>query len=200
MFGAPADDPDHARNAVAAALQCRDKLEELNQSHPAFRDRGLAHRIGLNSGEAVVGNIGSRRRFNYTVMSDTVNLASRLEGANKYFGTTIMASEMTMSQSRGAYTWRELDTVRVQGRDEPIRVYEPLAAMNRETQEQGRRAAIYARGLACWRARDFAQAADVFESAAVDDPPCRYFAKRARALAANPPPADWTPVNTLEGK
>ena len=200
MFGAPADDPDHARNAVAAALQCRDRLEELNNSHPAFRGRGLAHRIGLNSGEAVVGNIGSRRRFNYTVMGDTVNLASRLEGANKYFGTTIMASEMTVNQSRGAYTWRELDLVRVQGRDEPIRVYEPLADMNQETQEQGLRAAIYARGLACWRARDFAKAAELFESAAGDDPPCRYFAKRARTLAAHPPPADWTPVNTLEGK
>jgi len=204
MFGAPADDPDHARNAVAAALQCRDRLEELNENHPAFRGRGrgrgLAHRIGLNSGEAVVGNIGSRRRFNYTVMSDTVNLASRLEGANKYFGTTIMASEMTMNQSRSAYTWRELDLVRVQGRDEPIRVYEPLADMNKETQEQGARAAIYAKGLACWRARDFAKAAELFDSAAGDDPPCRYFAKRARMLAANPPPADWTPVNTLEGK
>ena len=100
MFGAPADDPAHARNAVAAALQCRDKLAELNASHPAFAGRGLSHRIGLNSGEAVVGNIGSRRRFNYTVMSDTVNVASRLEGANKYYGTAIMASEMTMAQSR----------------------------------------------------------------------------------------------------
>lgn len=200
MFGAPADDPDHARHAVAAALQCRDRLEELNDSHPAFRGRGLAHRIGLNSGEAVVGNIGSRRRFNYTVMSDTVNLASRLEGANKYYGTVIMASEATVNQSRSAYTWRELDLIKVQGRDEPIRVYEPLAGKNRETQEQGMRAAAYASGLACWRARDFAKAAELFESAAGDDPPCRYFAKRARALAANPPPADWTPVNTLEGK
>ncbi|MET4260504.1 adenylate cyclase [Bradyrhizobium sp. S3.12.5] len=200
MFGAPADDPDHARNAVAAALQCRDRLEELNESHPAFRGRGLAHRIGLNSGEAVVGNIGSRRRFNYTVMSDTVNLASRLEGANKYFGTVIMASEMTVNQSRSAYTWRELDMVRVQGRDEPIRVYEPLAEKNHETQEQGIRTATYASGLACWRARDFAKAAELFESAAGDDPPCRYFAKRARTLAAHPPPANWTAVNTLEGK
>lgn len=200
MFGAPADDPDHARNAVAAALQCRDRLEELNHRHPAFQGRGLAHRIGLNSGEAVVGNIGSHRRFNYTVMSDTVNLASRLEGANKYFGTTIMATEMTVAESRGAYTWRELDMVRVQGRDEPIRVYEPLADKNQETQEQGIRAATYARGLACWRAREFAQAADLFEGAAGDDPPSRYFGRRARALADNPPPADWTPVNTLEGK
>ncbi len=200
MFGAPADDPDHARHAVAAALQCRDRLEELNETHPAFRGRGLAHRIGLNSGEAVVGNIGSRRRFNYTVMSDTVNLASRLEGANKYFGTVIMASEATVNQSRDAYTWRELDTVRVQGRDEPIRVYEPLAEKNKETQEQGIRATTYAKGLASWRARDFAKAAELFESAAGDDAPCRYFAKRARALATNPPAADWTPVNTLEGK
>lgn len=200
MFGAPADDPDHATRAVAAALQCRDRLEELNASHPAFRGRGLAHRIGLNSGEAVVGNIGSHRRFNYTVMSDTVNLASRLEGANKYFRTVIMASEMTVNQSRGAYAWRELDLVRVQGRDEPIRVYEPLAHKNQETQEQGIRAATYARGLECWRVRDFAKAADLFESAASNDPPSRYFAERARALAANPPPADWSPVNTLEGK
>lgn len=200
MFGAPADDPDHARHAVAAALECRDRLEQLNASHPAFRGRGLAHRIGLNSGEAVVGNIGSRRRFNYTVMSDTVNLASRLEGANKYFGTVIMASEMTVSQSRNEYTWRELDLVRVQGRDEPITVYEPLAEKNKETQEKAIRAATYAKGLASWRARDFAKAAELFESAAGDDPPCRYFAKRARALATNPPPADWTPVNTLEGK
>lgn len=200
MFGAPADDPDHATNAVAAALQCRDRLEELNASHPGFRGRGLAHRIGLNSGEAVVGNIGSRRRFNYTVMSDTVNIASRLEGANKYFGTVIMASEMTVAQSRRAFTWRELDTVRVQGRDEPIKVYEPLAAMNKETQEQGLRAATYAKGLACWRARDFAKAAELFESAAGDDPPCGHFSRRARALATNPPPPGWTPVNTLEGK
>ncbi len=200
MFGAPADDPDHARHAVAAALECRDRLEELNENHPAFRGRGLAHRIGLNSGEAVVGNIGSRRRFNYTVMSDTVNLASRLEGANKYFGTTIMASEATVNQSRDAFTWRELDTVRVQGRDEPITVYEPLAEKSKETQEQDLRAATYAKGLACWRARDFAKAAELFETAAGHDQPSRYFAKRARTLAASPPPADWTPVNTLEGK
>ncbi|MDA9444546.1 adenylate cyclase [Bradyrhizobium sp. CCBAU 51745] len=200
MFGAPADDPDHARHAVAAALQCRDRLKELNDSHPAFQGRGLAHRIGLNSGKAVVGNIGSRRRFNYTVMSDTVNLASRLEGANKYYGTVILASEATVNQSRSAYTWRELDTVKVQGRDEPIRVYEPLAETNQETEEQDMRAATYARALACWRARDFAKAAELFESAGGDDPPSRYFAKRARALAADPPPADWTPVNTLEGK
>jgi adenylate cyclase len=199
VFGAPANDPDHARNAVSAALLCRERLEQLNCEHPAFRGRGLAQRIGLNTGEAVVGNIGSRRRFNYTVMSDTVNAASRLEGANKYFGTAIMASETTVAQVGDVFAWREIDMVRVQGRDRPIRIFEPLAEKGRETPKQALHAAIYASGLACWRARDFARAADLFESAP-DDPPCRHFALRARACALHPPPADWTPVNTLEGK
>ncbi len=87
VFGAPADDPDHAANAARAALDCCTRLAELNTTSPAFRDHPLAQRIGINSGEALVGNFGSRRRFNYSVMSDAVNLASRLEGANKFYGT-----------------------------------------------------------------------------------------------------------------
>ncbi|TWI01984.1 adenylate/guanylate cyclase domain-containing protein [Bradyrhizobium daqingense] len=200
MFGAPADDPAHARNAVRAALKCHERLAELNASHPAFAGHGLSHRIGLNSGEAVVGNIGSRRRFNYTVMSDTVNVASRLEGANKYYATAIMASETTMAQTGGTFAWRELDAIRVQGRGEAVRVFEPLAEQGAESDAQTKVAAAYAEGLACWRARNFATAAEAFEKVANIDPASSMFAKRARALATNPPPPEWTPVNTLEGK
>jgi adenylate cyclase len=200
MFGAPADDPTHARNAVAAALKCHEKLAALNASSAAFAGRGLSHRIGLNSGEAVVGNIGSMRRFNYTVMSDTVNVASRLEGANKYYGTAIMASETTMAQAGDTFAWRELDAIRVLGRGEAIKVFEPLAEKGAESAEQTKVAAAYAEGLARWRAREFAKAADAFEQTATIDPPSSLFAKRARALTASPPPPDWTPVNTLEGK
>ncbi|MCK1384478.1 adenylate/guanylate cyclase domain-containing protein [Bradyrhizobium sp. 21] len=200
MFGAPADDPVHARNAVHAALKCHDKLAELNAGSAAFAGRGLSHRIGLNSGEAVVGNIGSRRRFNYTVMSDTVNVASRLEGANKYYGTAIMASETTMAQTGDAFAWRELDAIRVIGRGEPIKVFEPLADKGAESVGQTKVAAAYAEGLAYWRARDFARAADAFGRTAEADPASALFAKRAKSLAANPPPPEWTPVNTLEGK
>jgi len=200
MFGAPADDPAHARNAVRAALKCHEKLAELNAAHPAFADHDISHRIGLNSGEAVVGNIGSRRRFNYTVMSDTVNVASRLEGANKYYGTAIMASESTKAQTGDTFAWRELDAIRVQGRGEAIRVFEPLAESGAESTEQTKAAAAYAEGLACWRAREFAKAANTFERLAESDPASAMFARRAKALAETPPPPDWTPVNTLEGK
>lgn len=200
MFGAPADDPEHARNAVRAALKCHERLAELNAGNAAFAGRGLSHRIGLNSGEAVVGNIGSRRRFNYTVMSDTVNVASRLEGANKYYGTAIMASETTMAQTGDTFAWRELDAIRVMGRGEAIKVFEPLAEKGAESAEQKKVVAAYAEGLARWRAREFAKAADTFDEIAKIDPASALFAKRAKALTANPPPPDWTPVNTLEGK
>ncbi|UQD74773.1 adenylate/guanylate cyclase domain-containing protein [Bradyrhizobium japonicum] len=200
MFGAPADDPAHARNAVHAALKCHEKLAELNASNPAFAGHGLSHRIGLNSGEAVVGNIGSRRRFNYTVMSDTVNVASRLEGANKYYGTAVMGSETTMAQTGDTFSWRELDAIRVLGRGEAIKVFEPLADKGAESAEQTKVATAYAEGLACWRAREFAKAAEAFDSVAKIDPASALFAKRAKALAANPPSPEWTPVNTLEGK
>ncbi len=119
VFGAPLDDEAHAVSAVRAALACHRRLDELNRTDALFGACKLDHRIGLNSGEALVGNIGSRRRFNYTVMGDTVNVASRLEGANKFFGTPIMASETTMALTGSAFAWRELDFVRVQGRARP---------------------------------------------------------------------------------
>ena len=100
VFGAPADDDDHAGNALRAALDCCTRLEELNRSAAAFGGSKVAQRIGINSGDALVGNFGSRRRFNYSVMSDAVNLASRLEGANKFYGTTVIASETTVALIR----------------------------------------------------------------------------------------------------
>lgn len=200
VFGAPADDADHARNAVRAALRCRDRLEELNREGAPFQGRRLAHRIGLNSGDALVGNIGSRRRFNYTAMSDAVNLASRLEGANKFFGASIMASEATVALTGTSFAWRELDAIRVQGRAQPARVFEPLAEAGRETPEQAARAAAYGEGLARFRARDFAGAAECFARIADADPPAARFLPRAQEFARRPPGPDWTPVTVLEGK
>jgi class 3 adenylate cyclase/CHASE2 domain-containing sensor protein len=200
VFGAPVNDPDHAANAVRAALECRERLEDLNKTAVAFRGHKLGHRIGLNTGEALVGNIGSRRRFNYTVMSDTVNLASRLEGANKYFDTSIMASEMTVIQTGDAFEWRELEAIRVKGRVQPVKIYEPLAEAGKTLAEQTQIAAVYADGLARWRARDFSGAAGCFAKIASDDPPSALFLDRAQQLVDHPPGPEWEAVCTLEGK
>ena len=200
VFGAPIDDPDHACNAVRAALRCRSRLDELNRTSAAFQGHTLGHRIGINSGEALVGNIGSPHRFNYTVMSDAVNLASRLEGGNKYFGTSIMVAESTVTQTGTAFIWRELDAIRVKGRVQPVKIFEPLAEAARETPAQPAHIAIYAEGLACWRARNFTGAVKCFESIAHCDPPSARFLKRARELALHPPGPDWEAVCTLEGK
>jgi adenylate cyclase len=200
VFGAPVDDPDHARNAVRASLRCRACLEELNRNNVAFQGHILAHRIGLNTGDALVGNIGSRRRFNYTVMSDAVNLASRLEGANKYFGTSIIASETTIALTGTTFAWRELDSIRVKGRSEPVKIYEPLAESGQQTSQQSASAAAYTEGLACWRARKFSEALQCFDRAAEADPPSALFRRRAKEFTDNPPPREWEAVNTLEGK
>jgi adenylate cyclase len=200
VVGAPVDDPAHAANAVRAALGCRRRLEELNRGTARLAGRTLAQRIGLNSGEALVGNIGSRRRFNYTVMGDTVNLASRLEGANKFYGTPIMAAEATMTAAGAGFVWRELDSIRVKGRAAPVRIYEPLAETGQESTEQAAQASAYAEGLARWHARDFAAARDAFARHAAVDPAAALFRTRAEAFAGDPPGPAWEPVATLTEK
>jgi adenylate cyclase len=200
VFGAPLDDADHARNAVQAALRCRTRLRELNWSGGGFIGYQLQQRVGLNSGEALVGNIGSHRRFNYTVMGDVVNLASRLEGANSFFGTSIVASEATVALTGSAFAWRELDKIRVMGRAGAVGVFEPLSESDEQSAEQLERAAAYAEGLVHWRAADFAAAAENFARFADCDPPSAKFLARALKFAENPPGPNWDPVNQLDEK
>jgi adenylate cyclase len=200
VFGAPADDPNHAANAARAALDCCARLDELNRSSPAFRECRLAQRIGINSGEALVGNFGSRRRFNYSVMSDAVNLASRLEGANKFYGTTIIASEATVALAGEDFIWRELDEVRVKGRTQALKIFELLARATEFSDAQQALIKNYAEGLARWRARAFELAAQSFGRSAETDRPASLFRERAHEMAANPPDKNWDPIRTLQEK
>jgi class 3 adenylate cyclase/CHASE2 domain-containing sensor protein len=198
VFGAPLEDPRHAERAVRAALRCDEALSALNDASREIGAPALAHRIGLNSGPAVVGNIGSKRRFNYTVMGDAVNLASRLEGANKFFGTSIMAAERTVALSGSQFTWRELGVIRVKGRMETVCVFEPLAAAGAETVELAARAERYREGLALWRAGDFVAASCAFARFADTDPPSRKLYERSEAMARAPRPQDWAAVFSLD--
>lgn len=200
VFGAPVEGVDDAARAVRAALACSAELTRLNQAAAASNSAILAHRVGLNSGPALVGNIGSRRRFNYTAMGDTVNLASRLEGANKYFGTTILVSESTMALAGASFAWREIDTIRVKGRNTPVRLFEPLGEAGQLDGEQLARAACYSDGLSLWRARDFAGAAESFARWAAVDLPSAQFMERARELWLDAPGEDWEPIRNLDEK
>jgi class 3 adenylate cyclase/CHASE2 domain-containing sensor protein len=200
VFGAPLDDPAHARRAVEAALACNAKLGEMN-TDPAnpFLGHRLKARIGLNSGRALVGNIGSKKRFNYTVMGDTVNLASRLEGANKYFGTDIMCAESVRELADAApgpvIAWRELDRVQVKGREKAVTVYEPLDAATKVD------AAAFAAALALYRAGDFAAAHAKLAAPPLDaDPAAASLARRVAALRQSPPGPGWTAVTALDAK
>ncbi len=200
VFGAPMDDPAHARRAVEAALACNAKLAAMN-ADPArpFLGHTLKARIGLNSGRALVGNIGSKRRFNYTVMGDTVNLASRLEGANKYFGTNVMCAESVRALADAApgpaIAWRELDRIQVKGRAAPVTIYEPLDADAKVD------AAAFAASLALYRAGDFDAAYAKLTAPPLDgDPAAASLAGRVDALRRDPPGPGWTAVTALDAK
>lgn len=198
VFGAPIDDDRHAASAARAALGCSRRLAELNRDSSVFRGYQVSQRIGINSGTALVGNFGSQRRFNYSVMSDAVNVASRLEGANKFYGTTIVASDTTVTLASEAFAWRELDTIRVKGRTQSLKIYELMAASTAELTEAEKAAmADYAAGLSHWRAGEFDLAARCFERSAAQDRPSALFRERARQAADNAPDPDWEPVRSL---
>jgi adenylate cyclase len=129
-----------------------------------------------------------------------VNLASRLEGSNKLYGTTVIASEATVSQTGGAFAWRELDAIRVMGRTQAVRIFEPLGVADQVAPDLLSRAQAYGEGLRRYRARDFAGAAEQFALVAGDDPPAALFLERARQLAQHSPGPDWEPVHAQEEK
>jgi adenylate cyclase len=197
FWNAPLAQPDHAVLAVRAALECQATLADLR---PRFRERigaDLHQRIGLNSGPVVVGNMGSRQRFNYTFLGDAGNLASRLEGINKPFGTSILISERTRAKLGEDSAVREISRVRVVGRKDPVRVFEPLAPAD----AAARREALdrFARALERYYTGAFAEALALFESLAAGDPPAAAYVNRCRELM-NRPPADWDGVWTLTEK
>lgn len=185
FWNAPLNLPDHAERGVRAALRCQERLAELR---PWFRERvgrELRMRVGINTGSAVVGNMGSHNRFDYTMLGDAVNLAARLEGINKVFGSYTLISGETAAQLGPGFITRELSRVAVVGRAEPVTVHEPLTP-----EQAGQRQAIlqaFDAALRRYYAGDFAGAVEGFAAIADVDAPAQRYLERCRALQAEPP-------------
>jgi adenylate cyclase len=206
FFGAPVPHADHAARACRAACAMRAELVRLNAAWRAAGrfepGKSLGIGIGLNSGTMSVGNMGSEDVFDYTVIGDNVNLGSRLEGLNRLYGTEVIASEFTVTAAGGdGLLFRELDRVRVKGKQVPVAIYEVMG----ERSGDGGKAALveaFARGLAAYRARDFAAAEAIFAELAErgGDAPSAELRDRCREYLQDPPPEGWEAVETLTSK
>jgi adenylate cyclase len=199
FWGAPAANADHALDACRAALACQRALRESGLADDFGQP--LRVRIGINSGDMLVGNIGSEVRLNYTVIGDAVNVASRLEGANKEYGTDIIIGEETRRLAGDRIHVRELDRLMVYGRKGGIAIYE-LLGIDGDATPPGW-VALYERGLAAYRSRDFAGAANLFKmvlDAEASDQPSRMMLDRCNQYLASPPEADWDATNAMQTK
>ena len=218
FFGAPVPYEDHAARACLVTLECHQKLSELNDEwyetelyktwEEAVGPR-LKHRIGLNTGEMVVGNMGSEDRFDYTMMGNSVNLAARLEGACKNYKMFTCVSEYTWEPAKDAVVGREMDLIRVMGIRQPVRIYELFGRKGEVSDDKTKGIKIFEKGLDLYRKQQWDDAIKHFTAVRKiipDDPPSQIFIERCedyRAAAAKPEtalPADWDGVFVAASK
>lgn len=204
FWGAPIEIENHAHQACRAAMEMRRKLRGL---HDKWKEDGLPllnFRVGINSGEMIVGNIGGKDRFDYTVIGDSVNLASRLESANKTYRTNVILSEHTYGAVKDDMVARELDLIMVKGKTQPVKIYELIsdaAGLADEKKEEAVR--FYLDGISYYRARDWRRAAESFKKALSLDPddyPSRIYLERCKLFQTDPPPIDWDGVFVMQTK
>ena len=198
FWNAPIDLPDHALRGVRATLRCQRALAELRPAFKAKIGKEMYMRVGMNSGPAVVGNMGSRTRFDYTMLGDAVNLAARLEGVNKQFGTYTMISAATLGLMGPGFPTRELSRIAVVGRKEPVTVFEPMYPDEYETRKPI--LDIFAQGLSLYYEGRFEEAGALFDSIADKDPPAARYAERCRELARTRPEGEWNGVWIMTSK
>jgi adenylate cyclase len=200
-WGAPIPLADHAARGCQASLEMQEAMQTLQG---AWLTRGLPlvnARMGVHSGRVIAGNVGSRDRFNYTVMGDAVNLAFRLEGANRHYGTRILLSEATYRRVGDAFLVRELDQVQVKGRLQPVTIYELLGPHPPDGIPDWLQ--LFAAGRAAYRDGLWQAASNYFQEALrrkEDDGPAQLFLRRCQEFIKNPPPPNWQGVFILERK
>lgn len=202
FFGAPIQSPNHAKNACRAALQNISKLKELQKG---FEERNLPQidiGIGLNTGEVNVGNMGSNTVRNYTIMGDAVNLGARLEGITKQYGVRCIISEFTETELDDTFFRREIDWVKVKGKNEPVRIFE-LMDYNHTSEDNLRLIESFNQGFQFYHQMQWQKAIDCFyqgQSHVANDPVCQLYLQRCQDYLKNPPQKDWDGVFTMTTK
>jgi adenylate cyclase len=202
LYGAPLEQTDHSRRACRTALEMVQTLKELDREWVERGRPALRIGIGINSGLVSVGNMGSNRLFDYTAIGDNVNLASRLEGLNKYYGTNILISETTAKALENGFILRDIDMVRVKGKAQTARIYELLGEGEPEP-ELARFLELYHRALALYREKHWAESLDPFAQALEVHPgdgTCQHYVNLARRHHETPPAPDWEAVTVMDGK
>jgi adenylate cyclase len=203
FWGAPLPQEDHASRACLAALDNQSRLVDLRREFTAMGLPPIYARIGINTGEMIIGNLGSTQRFDFTVIGDSVNVASRLEGAGKEYGTSIIISEETYRQAREQVEVRELDLLQVKGKDLPVRIYELLGRKGELTETEGQKRELFAHGLALYRNCEWSEAISFFQKVlnlVPDDGPATTFLRRCQYFQENPPGSEWDGVYRLKTK
>ena len=203
FFGAPQAFEDHALRCCMAAIEQKKRLAVMQEEWRKIGKDVLSIRIGINTGVAVIGNMGSRTRFNYTMIGDSVNLAARIEGANKAYNTCAMITGSTYEYVKDTVEARKLDIIRVVGKKEPVPVYELLDVKGALSDNMYELLDKYGKGLEFYNTRQWKKAQDEFKKALKiipDDGPSRVYAGRCGTYLINPPPKDWKGVFQLVEK
>jgi adenylate cyclase len=202
LWNAPLRDPDHVSHALRAVLACRAAEDRFNAAC-AETGRPIYHtRYGLHVGQAVVGNVGASDRINYTAVGATVNMAARLEGLNKYYGTRVLVSRAVLECAGPGFAFRFIDQVRAAGAHQPMEIHELLGPADASA-ASARLLAQWDGAMTSYRARRWREAGEAFRAlteAFPDDAPAREFLARSLRHAADPPPADWDGVTDMDRK
>ncbi|MFP4374764.1 MAG: CHASE2 domain-containing protein [Spirochaetaceae bacterium] len=205
FFGAPVEFSDHAARACLSAVRMK-KMERILNEHITSENLSpnpLHTRIGINTGEMVVGNMGTAQKMDYTMMGNSVNLAARLEGVNKQYGTWILVSETTRNEAGDDFIFRRLDRVRVVGINRPVRLFELVDERALADGPTTEALDAFEEGLTLFEQREWERAHKHFEqtlAARPDDGPATFFAKRCKDFQKKAPPANWDGVFNLNMK
>jgi adenylate cyclase len=204
LFGTPFKTDEDVDNAFKVANEMMSKLRDVNSRRLAMGKDPIEIGVGVSTGEVVAGNIGSPKRMDYTVIGDSVNLASRLEGANKYYGTRILICQFTRKKLKNPELMREIDLIRVKGKTKPVAIYESLDYHTEETFPNLEMALRdFERALTYFRDRRWKDAMEIFQKVLKSNPkdgPSLLYVDRCRHYLETPPPESWDGVWTMREK